>query len=87
MSCLFINHIREGEVMSEITTVGIDLAKQVFSVHAVDGQGKVILRRTVRREKLSELVAQLPLCRIGMEACSGAHQWPGSSRHWATTCG
>ena len=61
--------------MSEITTVGIDLAKQVFSVHAVDGQGKVILRRTVRREKLGELVAQLPLCRIGMEACSGAHQW------------
>lgn len=61
--------------MSEITTVGIDLAKQVFSVHAVDGQGTVILRRTVRREKLGELVAQLPLCRIGMEACSGAHQW------------
>ena len=59
--------------MNEVTTVGIDLAKQVFSVHGVDGRGQVILRRTVRREKLAELVAQLPRCRIGMEACSGAH--------------
>jgi len=61
--------------MNEVTTVGIDLAKQVFSVHAVVGRGRVILRHAVRREKLAELVAQLPRCLIGMEACSGAHQW------------
>lgn len=61
--------------MNEVTTVGIDLAKQVFSVHAVDGRGRVILRRRIRRDKLAALVAQLPACRIGMEACSGAHQW------------
>ena len=61
--------------MNEITTVGIDLAKQVVSVHGIDARGQVLLRRTIRREKLAELVAQLPRCRLGMEACSGAHQW------------
>ena len=61
--------------MSNVTTVGIDLAKNVFSLHGVDGLGRVVLRRTVRRERLAQLIAQLPACRIGMEACSGAHQW------------
>jgi transposase len=61
--------------MNEITTVGIDLAKQVVSLHGVNRRGEVILRRTMRREKLPELVANLPRCLIGMEACSGAHEW------------
>jgi transposase len=61
--------------MSNVTTVGIDLAKNIFSVHGIDGAGGVVLRRTVRREKLLELIAQLPSCLIGMEACSGAHEW------------
>src|SRR5438445_9629242 len=70
-----LNHYREGEVVEEITTVGIDLAKNVFSVHAVGSQGEVVVRRTLSRAKLSELIAQLPPCLIGMEACSGAHEW------------
>ena len=61
--------------MSNVTTVGIDLAKNIFSVHGIDGAGAVVLRRTVRREKLLELIAQLPACLIGMEACTGAHEW------------
>jgi transposase len=61
--------------MGDITTVGIDLAKSVFSVHGVDGVGRVVLRKTVRREGLAALLAQLPACLIGMEACTGAHQW------------
>lgn len=61
--------------MSNVTTVGIDLAKNVFAVHGVDAAGRVVLRRTVRRGKLLELIAQLPTCLIGMEACSGAHEW------------
>jgi len=61
--------------MSLVSTVGIDLAKNVFSVHGVDARGEVMIRRTVSRAKLSELVAQLPPCLIGMEACSGAHDW------------
>jgi transposase len=61
--------------MGDITTVGIDLAKNVFALHGVDGSGQVVLRRTVRRERLAPLVAQLPVCLIGMEACTGAHEW------------
>lgn len=61
--------------MEQITTVGIDLAKRVFSLHGVDGSGRVVLRRTVRRDQLLAVVAGLPRCLIGMEACSGAHEW------------
>jgi transposase len=61
--------------MEEVTTVGIDLAKNVFSLHGVDRAGKTVLRRTVRRERLVETVAALSPCLIGMEACSGAHEW------------
>ena len=59
-----------------IVTVGIDLAKNVFAVHGVDATGKsVLVRPSVSRAKLLELIATLPPCLIGMEACSGAHQW------------
>jgi transposase len=61
--------------MEKITTVGIDLAKRVFVLHGVDAMGRVVLKKTVRREQLMELVAGLPPCRIGMEACAGAHEW------------
>jgi len=61
--------------MSNVTTVGIDLAKNVFSVHGMDAAGRQVLRRTVRREQLGAMVAQWPACLIGMEACSGAHEW------------
>lgn len=61
--------------MEQITTVGIDLAKNVFSLHGVDGVGRTVLRRTVRRDRLVETVAGLSPCVIGMEACSGAHEW------------
>jgi transposase len=69
------NLTREGKSVSNVTTVGIDLAKNVFSVHGVDASGAVVLCKTVSRAKLSELLAQLAPCLIGMEACSGAHEW------------
>jgi transposase len=69
------NLIEKGKAVNNITTVGIDLAKSVFSVHGVDGMGHVVLQKTVRRDKLASLIAQLPACLIGMEACTGAHQW------------
>lgn len=59
-----------------IVTIGIDLAKNVFAVHGVDATGKAVLvRPSVPRAKLLELIASLPPCLIGMEACSGAHHW------------
>src|SRR5512145_60954 len=61
--------------MTQVTTLGIDLAKQVFLLHGVDRDARVVLRRTVRREQLMEVVTALPPCRIGMEASAGAHEW------------
>jgi len=61
--------------MNLVSTLGIDSAKNTFSVHGVSNTGEVVLRRTVPRAKLVELVAQLSPRLIGMEACSGAHEW------------
>jgi transposase len=61
--------------VNNVTTVGIDLAKNVFSLHGVDARGNVVLHKTVGRGKLLALIAQLPRCVIGLEACSGAHEW------------
>lgn len=59
-----------------IVFVGIDLAKNVFALHGVDERGKpVLVRSSVARVKLHALIASLPACTIGMEACSGAHHW------------
>jgi len=59
----------------KITTVGIDLAKNVFQVHAVDERGRVELRRQLRRDQMTAFFANLPPCVIGMEACGSAHHW------------
>ncbi len=59
-----------------IVTVGIDLAKNAFAVHGVDDSGKpALVRPEVPHGKLMELIAHLPPCLSGMEACSGAHKW------------
>jgi len=59
-----------------ILFVGIDLAKNVFAIHGVDEHGKAVLvRPSVPRARLHQLVAALPPCTIGIEACSGAHHW------------
>ncbi len=58
-----------------IKRIGIDLAKQVFQVHGVDGQEKVVLRKQLRRVQLLDYFKKLPPCLIGMEACGGAHYW------------
>ena len=69
-----INYL-EGEIM-KIITLRIDLAKNAFAVHGVDEFGKAALARPgVKHDQLLEPVATLPPCVIGMEACSGAHQW------------
>ena len=59
----------------KITTVGIDLAKNVFQVHAIDERGKAVLRKQLRREQVGKYFANLPPCLIGVEACSSAHHW------------
>ena len=58
-----------------IKRIGIDLAKQVFQVHGVDGQEKAVLRQKLARAKMLTYFQKLPPCLIGMEACSSAHYW------------
>lgn len=61
--------------MRNITTVGVDLAKNVFQVHGVDERGKTVLRKTLKRAEVTSYFARLARCVIGMEACGGAHFW------------
>jgi transposase len=59
----------------EISTIGLDLAKSVFQVHAVDAAGKAVVRKALRRAQVLPFFAKLPPCRIGMEACGTSHHW------------
>jgi transposase len=61
--------------MSEVTTVGLDLAKMVFQAHGADATGRVVFRKTLRRSRVLEFFGQLSLCTVAMEACAGAHHW------------
>lgn len=58
-----------------VTTIGIELAKNVFQLHGVDAGGKTSLRRSIKRSELTRYLSNLPPCVIGMEACGGAHYW------------
>ena len=60
---------------SSVTTVGLDLAKHVFFIHAVDAQGQVVFAKEVRRRDLLSFFVSLPPCMVGVEACSSAHHW------------
>ena len=61
--------------MSEVTTIGLDLAKHVFQVHGVDAAGECVLRKQLRRGQVVAFFAALPRCLIGLEACATAHHW------------
>lgn len=61
--------------MFEVSTVGVDLAKNVIQVHGVDTDGKTVLRRQLRRNQFLSFFDGRPRCLIGIEACSGAHHW------------
>lgn len=61
--------------MSDVVTVGLDLAKNVFQVHGTDDVGRVVLRKKLRRSQVLEFFGQLPSCVVAMEACGGAHHW------------
>jgi len=59
----------------KVTTVGIDLAKNVFQVHGVNEHGKPVLRKQLKRDQLVTFFVNVEPCLIGMEACGGAHHW------------
>jgi transposase len=61
--------------MKEVSTLGLDLAKSVFQVHGIDGVGKVVVRRQLRRRQVLSFFEKLSPCLVGMEACASSHYW------------
>src|SRR5271156_5333715 len=61
--------------LSSVTTVGLDLAKNVLQVHGVDASGRIVVAKPIRRNKLLEFFASLPACLVGLEASGSAHHW------------
>ena len=59
----------------QITTIGLDIAKNVFQVHGIDADEKVVVRKQLRRGKLMAFFEALSPCLIGIEACATAHHW------------
>ena len=59
----------------QVTTIGLDIAKNVFQVHAIDTAEKVVVRKQLRRSQVLEFFKALPACLVGMEACATAHYW------------
>lgn len=61
--------------MKDVTTIGLDLAKQVFQVHGADAEGTPLFNRKLRRAEVLRFFEKLPPCLVGMEACASAHYW------------
>ena len=61
--------------MSEVTTIGLDIAKNVFRAHGADGSGRALFSQKISRTKLLEFFARQPRCMVALEACGGAHHW------------
>lgn len=61
--------------MGEVTTIGLDLAKNVLQVHGADEAGRPVIGRQLRRGQVLEFFGRLPRCVVAREACSGAHFW------------
>lgn len=61
--------------MSEVSTIGLDLAKHVFQVHGADASGGVVFRKQLRRGQVLEFFGGQPRCLVAMEACASSHFW------------
>src|SRR3989442_15672428 len=59
----------------QITTIGLDIANNVFQVHGIDAAEKVVVRKQLRRSKVIAFFEAMPPCLVGMEACASAHYW------------
>ena len=59
----------------QVTTVGLDLAKNIFQVHGISADGTVAFNKSLRRAQLLQFFEKLEPCLIGMEACGSSHHW------------
>src|SRR5262245_19725364 len=69
------NHQEREPSMSEIMTIGLDLAKHVFQLHGVDAEGRTVLRKRLWRGQVLAFFSRIPRCVVGLEACATAHYW------------
>jgi hypothetical protein len=67
--------IPEELEMQAITTIGLDIAKSLFQVHGIDAEGRVVIRRQLKRRYVLAFFERLEPCLIGIEACASAHHW------------
>jgi transposase len=65
----------QGAFVMMSTTIGLDLAKNVFQLHAIDAEGRVVARKTLRRSQVLPFFAKQSPCLVGMEACGTSHYW------------
>lgn len=70
-----VDHCLRKASVSEVTTIGLDIAKTVFHAHGADGSGQVKFSRRITRCKLLEFFGRQPRCTVALEACGGAHHW------------
>ena len=59
----------------KISTIGLDIAKNVFQVHGIDEKGVVVVAKQLRRSQVLTFFEALPSCLVGIEACATAHHW------------
>lgn len=60
---------------NNVALIGLDIAKNIFQVHAAGGDGRELFRKRLRRDQVEPFFRELPPCRVGLEACPGAHYW------------
>ncbi len=82
---IVVNEASTSEERShaKVTTIGLDIAKNVFQVHGIDAGEKVIVRKQLRRSQIG-IFQELPPCLVGMEACASSHYWARELRSLAT---
>jgi len=73
--------------MSEVTIIGVDLAKRVFQLHGAHNDGSVAFRKKLSRGQFLTFVSRQPKCLITMEACATVHGWGRALEPLGTTCG
>jgi transposase len=72
---IVVNESHQGVIDMQVATIGLDIAKNVFQVHAIDSDEKVVVRKQLRRCQVLQFFQELPACLVGLEACATSHYW------------
>jgi transposase len=72
---IVVNESHQGAIDMQITTIGLDIAKNVFQIHAIDSDEKIVVRKQLRRGQVLQFFQELPACLVGLEACATSHYW------------